>query len=567
MIVPASELLPLVEEAIGAGGRSVRITVGGGSMSPFLRDGDTVEIGALVKWPPAVGDILLAKRGKRDYLLHRVSCVRGDVVHLLGDAQRCSEGPFARRQIVGRVNAAWRGSRRLPLDHPAWQAAARLWLVLTPCRHRIAPVGRMALAVCRMFKGPKAAGSGAAGAVSPLATSDYSHLLYLLRSGPGALAAMPPEQRPDWPVLMRAAAEQEVLPLVCERVSHLPIELRPPPEVARRLNAIRTQALARAAFMCEQLRGILAALRDAQVPAIPLKGAHLAALVYQSPAERQFGDLDVLVRRDSLSLVRTVLGRIGWQPKLSSAEARSHHDSYVLPGAHVELEVHWTLPLRQGFLPDSVVDSMWSRARAAEVAWTQTPVLAPEDLLLSLILHIYCSHGFAVSLRRIYDLVALSSKYGGDLDWAYASEQARALGLTRAVAVLRSLLSEWFELELPVDTSREELSACFGEAVELAKRSILCSHGAKRADRTAAQVVRSPSRRAYVADVWRKLFLPRRQMEVLYKRRPGSLAVYPLYAVRAVHLSGRYLPIALRACCNRRCADEARAWDWLGGLS
>lgn len=558
MNVPAGELMPLIEEEVLAGGRCARIAVSGSSMHPFLHHGDIVEIAPFAEWPPAVGDVLLAKRGGGSYVLHRVARVTGDAFHLLGDAQQHLEGPFAREQAIGCVSAAWRGSRQLPLSSFAWRLSARLWLMLTPLRPRLARGGRALVAPARRLAGPKPAEPMADSNAHSLRESDYSQLIAVLRGCPETI---------DWPALMRVAAEQEVLPLVCERASHLPPDLQPPPEIAQRLRAIRLQCAAQAACRLEQLRSVLEAMRYSGVLAIPLKGSHLACLVYPSPALRQMGDLDILVHREDLDRVRSVLEGIGWQSHTSSDEVNSHHDRYVLPGSHTEVEAHWTLRSKHGHLPDAVLNDMWSRAREAEAAWTQTLVLSPEDVLLSLILHIYHSHGFAVSLRHIYDLVAVNDAHGDDIDWTYVAERTRVLGLERPIAVLKALLSEWFGVELPMDLVGEERGAGFGPAIALAKHSILSSRRGRRADRSAMQLCFSSSRAAYVAEAWRKLFLPKRRMEMIYGCRPGSPAVYLLYALRAVQMCCRYLPVAWRLRRNPGSMEQARAWDWLEGLS
>ena len=62
MIVPAGELIPVIADAV-ARGQTVRMTVSGHSMRPFIRNGETVDIE-----PPVgtleVGDVVLAETPK-----------------------------------------------------------------------------------------------------------------------------------------------------------------------------------------------------------------------------------------------------------------------------------------------------------------------------------------------------------------------------------------------------------------------------------------------------------------------------------------------------------------------
>ena len=70
MNVPARELMPVVGAALERGQR-VRMTVAGGSMLPFLRGGDEVELERAS--PIRLGDIVLARVGEE------AASVGGDV--------------------------------------------------------------------------------------------------------------------------------------------------------------------------------------------------------------------------------------------------------------------------------------------------------------------------------------------------------------------------------------------------------------------------------------------------------------------------------------------------------
>ena len=127
MKVPCRELIPALEQEVLARGARARFTVAGSSMSPFLRDGDTVELAALGDRPVHVGDVILARVADEAYVMHRVARVTAAGIYLLGDAQHHVDGPLARSQLVGRVTRAWRGSRPVHAVGPFWRATGRLW--------------------------------------------------------------------------------------------------------------------------------------------------------------------------------------------------------------------------------------------------------------------------------------------------------------------------------------------------------------------------------------------------------------------------------------------------------
>ena len=73
MILPSRELMPIVRAALERGQR-VRMTVTGGSMFPFLRDGDVVELEPALTL--RLGDMVLVQTDSSDvierYVLHRI---------------------------------------------------------------------------------------------------------------------------------------------------------------------------------------------------------------------------------------------------------------------------------------------------------------------------------------------------------------------------------------------------------------------------------------------------------------------------------------------------------------
>lgn len=133
MNVPASELMPVVREALLAGS-TVRLTVSGSSMWPFVKSGDVVTLEAVGPVPPRVGDILLVAREADQYVLHRVVHRSGNAVFLAGDGDDRREGPLAPEQVLGRTVAVTRGSRTWSVVRGTWYGLGLLWVALLPVR-------------------------------------------------------------------------------------------------------------------------------------------------------------------------------------------------------------------------------------------------------------------------------------------------------------------------------------------------------------------------------------------------------------------------------------------------
>ncbi len=82
--------------AVLATGNRFRFTAHGVSMSPFIRDGDTVELAPVQKI--RLGDILLAEKNGR-LLLHRAVAIKKDTVLLKGDNLSTPDGWFRKKEI------------------------------------------------------------------------------------------------------------------------------------------------------------------------------------------------------------------------------------------------------------------------------------------------------------------------------------------------------------------------------------------------------------------------------------------------------------------------------------
>ena len=84
----------------------------GGSMGPFLRNGDIVTI---VARSGCVGDIVLAKRGAT-MVLHRVVAKSGDRIITKGDSLDRFDPPLARQDVLGKAVTRERQGKISGLD-------------------------------------------------------------------------------------------------------------------------------------------------------------------------------------------------------------------------------------------------------------------------------------------------------------------------------------------------------------------------------------------------------------------------------------------------------------------
>ncbi len=136
------ELIPIAQELLERGQR-VRLTATGGSMWPFLHDGDHIELAA-IELAPRVGDILLARVDTDSYVLHRLCRCDGDSLYLLGDSMFKPEGPLTRDALLGQAVNVERGQNWRALNTGSLYSMGRFWLLVRPLRRPLLSTLRIA---------------------------------------------------------------------------------------------------------------------------------------------------------------------------------------------------------------------------------------------------------------------------------------------------------------------------------------------------------------------------------------------------------------------------------------
>jgi len=119
------QLMPLMRESLAAG-NSVKFAPKGTSMLPMLRQGiDSVElspiVGKLKKY-----DLPLYQRENGQYVLHRIVDAK-ETYTCVGDNQFELEPNLRHEQMIARVTAFYRGSKKISVDMLSHKIYCRMW--------------------------------------------------------------------------------------------------------------------------------------------------------------------------------------------------------------------------------------------------------------------------------------------------------------------------------------------------------------------------------------------------------------------------------------------------------
>lgn len=148
---PAASLDALAAQSLRLG-TTLRVRARGGSMRPFLLDGDVLVVRPAAAAEVRIGDVICYEPPSAGLRLHRVVAREERNFVTRGDALTYVEAvPDA--ALLGLVIARERGGRRTALDTPAARRWGRVITVLAPALARWLPLalglGRAARAVCR----------------------------------------------------------------------------------------------------------------------------------------------------------------------------------------------------------------------------------------------------------------------------------------------------------------------------------------------------------------------------------------------------------------------------------
>jgi hypothetical protein len=189
-----------------------------------------------------------------------------------------------------------------------------------------------------------------------------------------------------------------------------------------------------------QLGELLSACAARELHPIVLKGAHLAALVYATPALRPMNDIDILFPPGELTAAEALLSDLAYGGKHKSAEMGagvSKHTStfrrageqgatpnpYLSADSGRMVEPHSSLEESWFGLKVDITPGVRERAIPVTLAGQPAQVLAPDDLLLHICVH-FCFHLIqgAPAMVQLTDVLAITQ--AGGIHWPTFCQQA-----------------------------------------------------------------------------------------------------------------------------------------------
>ena len=265
-------------------------------------------------------------------------------------------------------------------------------------------------------------------------------------------------QQPEWPMLLAYAQEQGSESMLHYRSQHSELALSLPP--AQQLKQAYRQEAARALRHQFVLKKILEQFHQVGIVPLLLKGAatycdHL----YESPALRPMGDLDILIEQDRLMEARQIVLAMGFIEERPFDEIldgnivdQRHHQlpACFHPQWQVEIELHFAVSYGQSgrILP---VEMAWQESIEITFEGFPAKILNPKARALHNIVHA-CKKEYligSVYLLQLLELSYLVHRYADDIDWDWITERCRSQNFVTPLVVYCALARRLFDTPIP----------------------------------------------------------------------------------------------------------------------
>jgi len=253
----------------------------------------------------------------------------------------------------------------------------------------------------------------------------------------------------DYQRTFTLAQRHGVLPLLYQALTSTP-DIPMPSETQTFFKRGFMEIVQHNMLMSAELTELMRLFSENNIKPMAFKGPALAEMAYGSITLRQYGDLDILVRKENLQKSLLLLQERGYTPEieLPKKTLETFYKCVNVIGLHrgaLRIEIHWEL-LSRNYAVDWEQKKLWSDAQRIEINRRPVTTLSFENHILYL-----CVHGSKHLFERLEWICdidrALRAKT--EIDWKHLSAEADALGIQRMLLIGLNLARLFFDLPLP----------------------------------------------------------------------------------------------------------------------
>ena len=351
----------------------------------------------------------------------------------------------------------------------------------------------------------------------------------------------------DWQNIYNISLEEGVAPYLYYCINKSGSELIIPEPIKNKFIKTSQNVLARNTILYHELSKVLRSFSEMNIPVIVLKGAYLSEKVYPHNGLRPMGDIDLLVKQNSLLKVQKILLKNGFlQSEQLSIQEQCDKSHHLLPFTNLSgttIEVHWNIypPHIQPFKID--VSCLWKRSIQAMITNENILALSCEDLLLHLCFHTSCHHLYIFGLKSFCDIAEVIRKYGDEINWDQVQQYTELWKAEKGVYITLYFVKELFGVALPDKVLVKLKSESFNQQLIAMIEKILYRERemAPKLDQNLVNVLgKKGSGIERALNIINTVFPAKSIIASKYNITRNSSAVYIFYFVRLLNLVFRY---------------------------
>lgn len=259
----------------------------------------------------------------------------------------------------------------------------------------------------------------------------------------------------NWNYLLEITSRHRVQPLLYYRLSAISSDVIPPGFMDNLKELINFNAHKNLFFMKEAIE-LVKTLKKHDIKSVPYKGPVLAQQVYGNLTMRQFGDLDLLVKKEDVIKIKEILILRGYKTEfeMDPVQERNYLKSqrelkFIHELKDISVELHWKFSGIFLNLPSKAEKTFLSDMKSYEVGEVSIPEIAPENLLLILSIHNASHYWSRISwLVDIATLINLEK-----IDWLRVLNVADELSIKKILLINLYLCQRLLNLELEKEIS------------------------------------------------------------------------------------------------------------------
>jgi len=221
------------------------------------------------------------------------------------------------------------------------------------------------------------------------------------------------------------------------------------------------QAIAcRNMLMSAELIRIMKLLETNGIEALAFKGPTLTQRLYGDITLRQFGDLDILIRKKDIYKIDALLKEQGYERLLALTPIQeeiwikyAHDMGLIHKQKGIHFEMHWSF-LDEDYPMQVDLEDFWKKTQTVKINGHDIPVFTNENLLYYL-----CIHGSKHLWERIEWIKDIDLMVRGcEIDWEKIVQTAKGSGFEKMLYLGLLLSASLFKTPLP-KTVLEQISS------------------------------------------------------------------------------------------------------------